>query len=67
MMRKFCVDFNQAVGDVVFARIHEDSISVGDHVAVHDLDTQTYEAVVQAVDATTATLLVDFTRTLEAV
>ena len=65
-MRKLRVDFNQAVGDVVFAQLHGESFSVGDHVAVYDLDTEIYEAVVQEVSATSVTLLVDFTKVLEA-
>jgi hypothetical protein len=55
-LRKLRVDFNQAVGDVVLTPLTGEVLTVGDHVAVYDLDTDTYEAVVQEVSATTAVL-----------
>lgn len=64
-MRKIRVDFNHAVGNVVFAQLHGEILSAGDRVAVYDLDTETYGAVAQEVSASSATLLVDFTKALE--
>lgn len=61
-VRRVRADFSQAVGDVVFAQLSGERLVVGDRVAVYDLDTETYDAVVQQVCATSATLLVDFTK-----
>ena len=55
-MRRLRVDFNQAVGDILPIPLNGEVLTVGDHVAVYDLDTDTYEAVVQEVSATTAVL-----------
>lgn len=66
-MRKLRVDFNHAVGDVVFTELRGEVLSLGDHVAAYDLDTETYEAVIQDSSATSVTLLVDFTTVLEVV
>jgi hypothetical protein len=47
-VRRVRADFSQAVGDVVFAPLRGERLAVGDHVAVYDLDTDTYDAVVKS-------------------
>lgn len=64
-VRRLRVDFNNGPGDLVFAHPNGEYFTPGTTVAVHDLDTDAFGALVVDCTSTSLTLRVRFDKTLE--